>query len=86
MASRVTIVLSSSNSEKLRNLQAKMIKTSSKSVSFSHVLNSVLEEGLKKYKVWFKIKVLIEITIWLELTQQNVLLITVTKKIQGFGR
>lgn len=50
MGSRVTIVLSSANSEKLRNLQAKMIKTSSKSVSFSHVLNLVVEEGLKKYK------------------------------------
>jgi len=50
MGSRVTIVLSSANSEKLRNLQAKMIKSSSKSVSFSHVLNLVLEEGLKKHK------------------------------------
>ena len=50
MGSRVTIVLSSANSEKLRNLQAKMIKSSSKSVSFSHVLNLVVEEGLKKYK------------------------------------
>lgn len=50
MGSRVTIVLSSTNSEKLRNLQAKMIKSSSKSVSFSHVLNLVLEEGLKKHK------------------------------------
>jgi hypothetical protein len=50
MGSRVTIVLSSANSEKLRNLQAKMIKTSSQSVSFSHVLNLVVEEGLKKYK------------------------------------
>jgi len=50
MGSRVTIVLSSANSEKLRNLQAKMIKSSSKSVSFSQVLNLVLEEGLKKHK------------------------------------
>jgi hypothetical protein len=50
LGSRVTIVLDDSNSEKLRNLQAKMIRTSSKSVSFSHVLNLVLEEGLKKYK------------------------------------
>ena len=50
MGSRVTIVLSSVNSEKLRSLQAKMIKSSSKSVSFSHVLNLVLEEGLKKHK------------------------------------
>ncbi len=50
MGSRVTIVLDDANSERLRNLQAKMIKTSSSSVSFSHVLNLVLEEGLKKYK------------------------------------
>ncbi|MFZ8908168.1 MAG: hypothetical protein ACO2Y5_07460 [Nitrosopumilaceae archaeon] len=50
MGSRVTIVLDDNNSERLRNLQAKMIKTSSSSVSFSHVLNLVLEEGLKTYK------------------------------------
>jgi hypothetical protein len=50
MGARVTIVLDDSNAEKLRNLQAKMIKSSSKSVSFSHVLNIILEEGLKKYK------------------------------------
>ncbi len=50
MGSRVTIVLDDANAEKLRNLQAKMIKNSSKSVSFSHVLNIVLEDGLKKHK------------------------------------
>jgi hypothetical protein len=50
MGSRVTIVLNDSNAEKLRNLQAKMIKTSTKSVSFSHVMNIILEEGLKKHK------------------------------------
>jgi len=50
MGSRVTIVLDDINAEKLRNLQAKMIKSSSKSVSFSHVLNIVLEDGLKKHK------------------------------------
>jgi len=50
MGSRVTIVLDDANAEKLRNLQAKLIKTSSKSVSFSHVLNIVLEDGLKKHK------------------------------------
>ena len=49
MGTRVTIVLDDSNAEKLRNLQAKMIRTSSKTVSFSHVLNIILEEGLKKY-------------------------------------
>lgn len=50
MGLRVTIVLDSGLAEKLRNLQAKMIKSSSQSVSFSHVVNEVLEEGLKKFK------------------------------------
>jgi len=47
---RITIVLDSTNAEKLRNIQAKMIRSSSKSVSFSHVLNLVVNEGLKKFK------------------------------------
>ena len=51
MGSRVTIVLNSSNSEKLRNIQAKMIKHTAKSVSFSHVVNLVVDEGLKKFKI-----------------------------------
>ncbi|MFB5619917.1 MAG: hypothetical protein ACE5RC_02130 [Nitrosopumilus sp.] len=50
MGNRITVVLSSSNTEKLRNIQAKMIKTSPKAVSFSHVLNLVVNEGLKKFK------------------------------------
>ncbi|MEK6866178.1 MAG: hypothetical protein AABX46_01900 [Thermoproteota archaeon] len=50
MNRRITIVLDSSNAGKLRNIQAKMIKTTSKSVSFSHVLNLVLVEGLKKFQ------------------------------------
>ncbi|MBT8242867.1 MAG: hypothetical protein HKP34_04050 [Nitrosopumilus sp.] len=50
MGSRITVVLDSTNTEKLRNIQAKMIKTSTKSVSFSHVLNLVVSEGLKKFK------------------------------------
>ena len=50
MGVRITVVLDETNVEKLRSLQAKMIKTSSKSVSFSHVLNQVAEEGLKKFK------------------------------------
>jgi len=48
---RVTVVLNSANAEKLRNIQARMIKNSTKSVSFSHVLNLVLDQGLKKFKV-----------------------------------
>ena len=50
MGDRITIVLESGNAEKLRNIQAKMIRNSSKSVSFSHVLNLVVSEGLKKFK------------------------------------
>jgi len=50
MGDRITIVLNSTNVEKLRNIQAKMIKTSPKSISFSHVLHLVVTEGLKKFK------------------------------------
>jgi len=50
MGVRITVVLDQSNVEKLRSLQAKMIKSTSKSVSFSSVLNQVAEEGLKKFK------------------------------------
>jgi len=50
MGDRITIVLNSTNVEKLRNIQSKMIRTSPKSISFSHVLNLVVTEGLKKFK------------------------------------
>ena len=50
MGIRVTVVLSENNVEKLRSIQAKLIKNSTKSVSFSNVLNQVAEEGLKKFK------------------------------------
>jgi len=50
MGDRITIVLNSINVEKLRNIQARMIKVSPKSISFSHVLNLVVSEGLKKFK------------------------------------
>ncbi|WP_182127020.1 hypothetical protein [Nitrosopumilus sp. b2] len=51
MGERITVVLKTENTEKIRNIQAKMIRTSIKSVSFSHVVNLVLNEGLKKFKV-----------------------------------
>jgi len=50
MGIRVTVVLDESNIEKLRGIQARMIKSSTKSVSFSRVLNRVIEDGLKKFK------------------------------------
>jgi hypothetical protein len=50
MGIRVTVVLDQGNVEKLRGIQAKLIKNSTKSVSFSNVLNQVVEEGLRKFK------------------------------------
>lgn len=50
MGKRVTIVLDDANAEKLRGIQAKLIKTQSKAVSFSHVVNLVVADGLKKQK------------------------------------
>jgi len=47
MGSSVTIVLDDENLKELRNLQAKMIKESRKSVSFSRVINEVVKKGLK---------------------------------------
>ncbi|MCH7967915.1 MAG: hypothetical protein IH841_01475 [Thaumarchaeota archaeon] len=50
MGVRITVVLDNLNVEKLRGIQAKMLRGSTKSVSFSYVLNRVTEEGLKKFK------------------------------------
>ena len=48
MSQRITIVLEDDLVSSLRNKQAKQIKVSVKSVSFSHVLNETLRNGLKK--------------------------------------
>jgi len=48
MLRRVSIVLDDELFKKLRNKQAKLLKTSIKSVSFSAVLNQTLREALKK--------------------------------------
>ena len=50
MGIRVTVVLDESNVEKVRIIQAKLLQGSTKSVSFSYVLNRVVENGLKKFK------------------------------------
>ena len=47
MAERITIMLDSDIAKKLRALQAKKIKESSSSVSFSRILNETLEKGLR---------------------------------------
>ncbi len=50
MGLRVTVVLDESNVEKLHGIQAMMLRGSTKSISFSYVLNRVVENGLKKFK------------------------------------
>ncbi len=47
MANRITIMLDDDLVKKLHEIQAKQIKQSTKSISFSHVMNEVLRKGLK---------------------------------------
>jgi len=47
MSKRITVVLDDEIVKKLRHRQAKMINKSSKSVSFSRVINEELRKALK---------------------------------------
>ncbi len=47
MGQRITIVLDDDLVKKLREKQAKLIKESTKSVSFSRVVNDTLRKGIK---------------------------------------
>ena len=47
MSQRVTVMLDDDLNRKLRALQAKMLRESKDSVSFSRVINHVLRKGLK---------------------------------------
>jgi len=49
MASRKTIMLDEDLEKKIRAIQSKMLKEKNQSISFSYVINQVLEEGLKKF-------------------------------------
>ena len=49
MARRRTVILADDLAKKLYEIQAKQIKQSKKSVSFSHVMNKLLRKSLK----WF---------------------------------
>jgi len=48
MLRRITIVLDDDLLKKLRNKQAKLLKTSKSSVSLSKVINDTLRDSLKK--------------------------------------
>jgi len=50
MGLRVTVVLDEYIVKKVRVIQAKLLRGSTKSVSFSSVVNRVVENGLKKFK------------------------------------
>lgn len=50
MSDRVTILLDNDLTKQLRQIQARLITTTGKSISFSHVLNMAVKEGLPKLK------------------------------------
>ena len=52
MGRRITVVLSDDVIKKLRERQAKLIKASSKSVSFSRVVNEALRKSVKQMPTW----------------------------------
>ena len=47
MATRITIMLDEGLEKKLRELQAKMIMHSHKTISFSQVVNEIIRRGLR---------------------------------------
>ena len=48
MAKRVTIMIDDDLDKKLRQIQAKMIQKENKSISYSHVINTMLKNQSKK--------------------------------------
>ena len=48
MGERITVIVDDKLMPKLRNIQAKKIQELKKPVSFSRVLNEIIESGLKK--------------------------------------
>ena len=50
MSDRVTILLDNDLTKQLRQIQARMITSTGKSISFSYVLNLAVKEGLPKLK------------------------------------
>jgi predicted transcriptional regulator len=48
MSKRITIMLDDDLAKKVHDIQAKLIRESSQSVSFSSVMNKMIRENLKK--------------------------------------
>jgi hypothetical protein len=47
MAKRITVMIDDDIDKKLRQIQAKMIQSTSDSVSYSKVINETLKKGIK---------------------------------------
>lgn len=47
MGQRITIMIDDDMHNKLRRIQADMLKATNRSISFSHVINEILKKGLK---------------------------------------
>lgn len=48
MAKRITIMIDDDLHKKIRQIQAKLIQKENKSISYSHVVNVILKDSLKK--------------------------------------
>lgn len=51
-AIRLSIMLDKANASVLRSLQAKLIQSTRKNISFSFVINQVVKIGIKQFKKW----------------------------------
>ncbi len=51
-AIRLSIMLEQANASVLRSLQAKLIQSTRKNISFSFVINQVVKIGIKQFKKW----------------------------------
>ena len=51
-ANRLSIMLDKTNTSNLRSIQANLIKTTRKNISFSFVINQVVKIGIKQFKKW----------------------------------
>ena len=49
---RLSVMLDKANTSNLRNIQANLIKTTRKNISFSFVINQVVKIGIKQFKKW----------------------------------
>ncbi len=49
---RLSIMLDQANASVLRSLQAKLIQSTRKNISFSFVINQVVKIGIKQFKKW----------------------------------